>query len=267
MRLTPEYQWLPAGEDWKIQQIDVQPHVVGRARAATETAGHPAVGLVGSAKLRAETVSTKEKKQFAARGFCLIASEAGSIRGPAWPRAAAGIRSAIRSRRGVADFLVVSGNGFGHRNRRRLLLQEPARDFLSGADFGEGTEGGCIKIQGERFVVSVEFFSRRHSQVPFGRLSTRRDESVTSYRSRRARTILTDGIRSTCRVARLRRANPRSRSSVSRDCDGSVWARTSRSTSRSRQRNRKLADNPHISTPMMLPLDPRSAKSRKKTSP
>src|SRR5260370_4303234 len=82
----------------------------------------------------------------------------------------------------VAEFLVVSGNGLGHRAGGASYYKEPACDFLSGADFGERTEGGCIKIQGERFVVSVEFFSGRRSQVPFGRLSTRRDESVTSYR-------------------------------------------------------------------------------------
>src|SRR5260370_27717721 len=38
-------------------------------------------------------------------------------------------------------------------------------------------------------------------------------------------------------------------------------ARASRSTSLLTTANRKLADNPHISTPMMLSLDPRSAKS------
>jgi hypothetical protein len=30
-------------------------------------------------------------------------------------------------------------------------------DFLSGTDFGEGAEGRCVEIQGERFMVSVEF--------------------------------------------------------------------------------------------------------------
>jgi len=44
--------------------------------------------------------------------------------------------------------------------------EEPAGDFLSGADFREGTEGGEIEINGERFVVRVEFFSGRHGQAP-----------------------------------------------------------------------------------------------------
>ena len=79
----------------------------------------------------------------------------------------------------VADLLVVSGNGFGHRAGGASYDEEPASDFLSGADFGEGTEGGCIKIQGERFVVSVEFFSGRHSRAPLGRPSKRREASVT----------------------------------------------------------------------------------------
>jgi len=52
----------------------------------------------------------------------------------------------------VADFFVVGRNGFGHRAGGAPYYKEPARDFLSGADFGEGTEGGCIKIQGQRFV-------------------------------------------------------------------------------------------------------------------
>src|ERR1700687_5051853 len=80
----------------------------------------------------------------------------------------------------IADFLVVGGNSFGHRAGSASYYKEPARDFLSGADFGEGTKGGCIKIQGERFVVSVEFFSGRHNQAPLGRPSKRREESVTS---------------------------------------------------------------------------------------
>jgi hypothetical protein len=63
----------------------------------------------------------------------------------------------------IADFLVVSGNGFGHSAGCSSDEKEPAGDFLSGADFGERTEGGCIEIQGERFVVSVEFLSGRHS--------------------------------------------------------------------------------------------------------
>ena len=59
--------------------------------------------------------------------------------------------------------LVVGGNGFGHSAGCRSDEKEPARDFLSCADFGERTECGWIKIQGERFVVSVEFLNGRHS--------------------------------------------------------------------------------------------------------
>ncbi len=71
----------------------------------------------------------------------------------------------------VADFLVVGGNGFGHRAGGASYYKEPARDFLSGADFGERTEGGRIEIQGERLAVSVEFLSGRHSQAPYLHLS------------------------------------------------------------------------------------------------
>ena len=58
--------------------------------------------------------------------------------------------------------------------------EEPAGDFLSSADFGEGTELGRIEIEGECFMVSVEFLSGRHRQAPVGRPSKRREESVTS---------------------------------------------------------------------------------------
>ena len=57
----------------------------------------------------------------------------------------------------IADFLVVSGDGFGHSPGGPSHQQEPTRDFLSGANFGERAKGGWIEIQGERFVVSVEF--------------------------------------------------------------------------------------------------------------
>src|ERR1700692_4815889 len=68
----------------------------------------------------------------------------------------------------VADFFIVGRNGFGHRAGGSSYYQEPARDFLSGADFGEGTKAGCIKIHRERFVVSVELFSGRHSRLRSG---------------------------------------------------------------------------------------------------
>jgi hypothetical protein len=42
------------------------------------------------------------------------------------------------------------------------------RNFLPGANFGERTESGCIKIQAECFVVSVEFLNRRHTNVHLG---------------------------------------------------------------------------------------------------
>jgi len=61
-------------------------------------------------------------------------------------------------RRGRRDFLVVAEMVLAT-VRRRLLLQGTSAATPSGADFGEGTEGGCIKIQGERFVVSVGVFS------------------------------------------------------------------------------------------------------------
>jgi hypothetical protein len=71
----------------------------------------------------------------------------------------------------IADFLVVGGNSFGHRAGSASYYKEPAGDFLSGADFGEGTEGGWIKIQGEGFVVSVEFVGGRHNEAPVGKPS------------------------------------------------------------------------------------------------
>ena len=49
--------------------------------------------------------------------------------------------------------------------------KEAAGDFLSGADFGERTEGRWIEIQCKRFLVAVEFFSGRHSHVPVERTS------------------------------------------------------------------------------------------------
>src|SRR5260221_14487384 len=64
----------------------------------------------------------------------------------------------------IADFLVVGGDRFGDSAGCSSDEKEPARDFLSSADFGERAEGGWIEIQSERFVVSVEFLSRRHSQ-------------------------------------------------------------------------------------------------------
>src|SRR5450755_2654224 len=69
----------------------------------------------------------------------------------------------------VADLLIISGNSFGHRAGGASYDEEPAGDFLSGADFGEGTERGGVEIDGERFVVSVESFSGRHSQAPLSR--------------------------------------------------------------------------------------------------
>ncbi len=80
----------------------------------------------------------------------------------------------------IADFLIVGGNRFGDCAGRSSDKKEPARDFLSGADFGERAEGGWIEIEGERFVVSVEFLSGRHntssvdSQLPALSTSLRR---------------------------------------------------------------------------------------------
>jgi hypothetical protein len=51
--------------------------------------------------------------------------------------------------------------------------KEPTGDFLSGTDFGERTEGGWIEIQGESFMVSVEFLGGSHSESPVGLASIR----------------------------------------------------------------------------------------------
>jgi len=59
----------------------------------------------------------------------------------------------------VADFLVVSGNRLGDSAGCSSDEKEPTRDFLSGADFGERTERGWIEIQGECFMVSIEFLN------------------------------------------------------------------------------------------------------------
>ncbi len=42
----------------------------------------------------------------------------------------------------IADFLVVGGNRFGDSAGCSSDEKEPARDFLSSADFGERAEGG-----------------------------------------------------------------------------------------------------------------------------
>src|SRR5262249_47161990 len=91
----------------------------------------------------------------------------------------------------VADFLVVGRDGFGDGAGGAAYDQEPARDFLSGANFGERTESGRIEVQGERFLVSVHFFSRRHSYAPVKRTDKKHDLNLSrgcarprsSYRS------------------------------------------------------------------------------------
>jgi len=77
----------------------------------------------------------------------------------------------------VAHFLIVGGNGFGDGAGCAAYNQEPARDFLSGSDFGERTEGGWIKIQGESFAVGINFFDGRHGQAPVGPTSERQTSS------------------------------------------------------------------------------------------
>jgi hypothetical protein len=66
----------------------------------------------------------------------------------------------------VADFLIICGDRFGDGAGGTAHYKKPARDFLSGADFGERAKCGWVKVQSDRFVVSVDFFSGRHSHPP-----------------------------------------------------------------------------------------------------
>ena len=83
----------------------------------------------------------------------------------------------------VADFLVVCRDTFGDGAGGAAHDKEPARDFLSGADFGERTEGRWIEVQGKRFLVGVEFFSGRHSHVPVERTSLQEAREYNSTAS------------------------------------------------------------------------------------
>ena len=49
----------------------------------------------------------------------------------------------------VADFLIVCRDSLGDRSGGATHYKEPARDFLSGADFGERTKGGWVEVQSE----------------------------------------------------------------------------------------------------------------------
>ena len=102
------------------------------------------------AKLRVETVSTKEKKRVC--GPRVLRNCARS-----WAHSLSNIASSrcldYVARSGaieiVTDFLVIGGNRFSNRAGRTSNHKEPVRHFLSGADFGEGSKGGCVEIQGE----------------------------------------------------------------------------------------------------------------------
>jgi hypothetical protein len=78
----------------------------------------------------------------------------------------------------VTDFLIVCGNSFGDGSGGAPYYKEPARDFLSGADFGERTKGGRVEVQSERFVVNVDFFRGRHNHAPVRKKVSLRSESM-----------------------------------------------------------------------------------------
>src|SRR5215469_8689764 len=66
----------------------------------------------------------------------------------------------------IANLLVVGRDGFGNGSGGSSDDQKPARDFLTGADFGERTKDRRIQIEGKRLVMSVELFSDRHRNSP-----------------------------------------------------------------------------------------------------
>src|SRR6266481_6636929 len=155
----------------RIEHIDVQQDVIGKAPGLRLKAQpDPSMRVIGSGEV-ARGDGIHKGKEASVRPASLL--QLGEQLGPlvSQHRFQALLRYVTRTGTVeiVADLLVVSGNSFRHRAGGASHDEKPAGDFLSGADFGEGTERGGIEINGERFVVSVEFFSGRHSQAPLSR--------------------------------------------------------------------------------------------------
>jgi hypothetical protein len=88
----------------------------------------------------------------------------------------------------TAPYLGLVGTCFGIMSAfRGIAMQKDAasRDFLASADFRKGTKRSWIKIKSKRFVVSVQFFSRRHSQAPLGYLEKAQRSATTEQISAR----------------------------------------------------------------------------------
>jgi hypothetical protein len=78
----------------------------------------------------------------------------------------------------VADLLVVCRDRLGNR-AGAADDKEPARDFLSGTDFGEGTEGGWIEVHGERFLVVSNFSAEGIATLQSSGLMKKHDLNLT----------------------------------------------------------------------------------------
>ncbi len=157
----------------RIAHINVQQELVGRAaglQLKPET--DPSVGVIGSGVVtRGDGINKRKEARMRAARVIQLGAQLRPLIVQHGFEALLGNIARTSAVEIVAHFLIVGRDGFGHGTGGAAYYQEPARDLLSGANFGEGTEGGWIKIQGERFAVAVELFDRRHREAPVGRTS------------------------------------------------------------------------------------------------
>src|SRR5262245_48421134 len=131
-----------------IPHVDVQQNIVGwTAGLQLKAQTNPAMGIVGS-RIVARRNGINEGKEASLRpaGFLQLGKQLGPLvleHGfKPLPRDIARTRAVEI----VADFLIVCGDGFRDRAGGSADNIEPARNFLSGADFGKRTEGSRIEI-------------------------------------------------------------------------------------------------------------------------
>ena len=144
-----------------IEHPDVdQDLAVFIARVSLIFDAHPAVALVGALVIaRRDGVGEDEEGGgVAARGAQPFEIEAVLVVEHALQAFARDVALAAAVD-GVADRHVVSGYGFGNGAGRRADLEKPARDLLSGADFGERAVANRIEVDPERFLVRAQFDS------------------------------------------------------------------------------------------------------------